>query len=120
MSDRPSRRPVFKQFNFFFHGVDKCLSVARCTDLAIFQAGNINVDGIYDNWICSPMSARERFEIYPSIDLLKAVDRWRARQDEALSRAQAARRLLERILAAEGDWSAAPATKRQSQMTDGT
>jgi hypothetical protein len=65
------------------------------------------------------MSARERFEIYPSVDLLKAVDRWRGRQVEAFSRAQAARRLLERILTAEGDWPVVPAKIRQSQMTDG-
>jgi hypothetical protein len=50
------------------------------------------------------MAEKLRFEIYPTPELLRALDRWRGRQDDVPPRAEAARRLLERGLTEEGEY----------------
>jgi hypothetical protein len=42
-----------------------------------------------------------RLDIKPSVDLRKAIDRWRVEQPDAPARAEAARRLIELGLKAE-------------------
>lgn len=53
----------------------------------------------------------KRMDIYPSPDLQKAVDRWRARQPDIPSRAEAARRLIEKALKDDEEASGAKENK---------
>lgn len=48
------------------------------------------------------MSDKNRYDIYPSDQLVKAIDNWRGQQINVPTRAEAARRLLEMALIAEG------------------
>jgi hypothetical protein len=48
------------------------------------------------------MDQRLRLDVYPSLELRRAIDKWRLQQDDPPSRAEAARQLIEIGLAADG------------------
>lgn len=65
------------------------------------------------------MPEKLRFDLYPSRELLRRLDRWRIEQPDAPARAEAARRLLDEALRAKEQQAApAPARKRQKAAVE--
>jgi hypothetical protein len=59
--------------------------------------------------MATPSTPKIRLDIYPSAELRKAIDRWRIEQDNAPTRAEAVRQLLEETLTERGAFK--PAAK---------
>jgi hypothetical protein len=64
------------------------------------------------------MPNKHRLEIYPSDDLLSAINRWRGKQPDIPPLATAVRRLVESALQAEGIRVAGKSARRQKAAAE--
>jgi hypothetical protein len=64
------------------------------------------------------MPDKPRLDIYPPPEMVDALDRWRGRQPGVPTRAEAARRLVEIALEAEGVRMAGKPARRQKAAAE--